>query len=109
MKTTINLSDFRDAFHRANRGSQFSYDGLEILFDYFEEYEQSTGEEIELDVIGICCEYAESDPRDIADNYNIDIEGLEDDELAEAVRDHLENEGVYIGHTDHGMIIYQQF
>jgi hypothetical protein len=109
MKTTINLYQFRDAFQRANRGSQFSYDGLEILFDYFEEYEEGTGEEMELDVISICCEYAEASPEEIADNYNIDIEGLDDDETAEAVRDYLENEGVYIGHTDHGMIIYQQF
>jgi hypothetical protein len=109
MKTTINLYQFRDAFQRANRGSQFSYDGLAVLFEYFEEYEEGTGEEMELDVISICCEYAEASPEEIADNYNIDIEGLDDDETAEAVRDYLENEGVYIGHTDHGMIIYQQF
>jgi hypothetical protein len=109
MKTTINLSDFRDAFQRANRGSQFSYEGLAVLFDYFTEYEESTDEEIELDVIGICCEYAEASPEEIADNYNIDIEGLDNDETAEAVRDYLEDQGVYIGHTDHGMIIYQQF
>lgn len=110
MKTTINLYDFRDAFHRANRGSHFSYDGLAVLFEYFEEYEQSTGEEIELDVIAICCEYAEASPKDIADNYSIELDDdADDDDIADAVRSHLEDEGVYIGTTDDGSIVYQQF
>lgn len=59
MKTTVNLSDFRSSFENMNRKENFSYSGLESLFDCFEEYEQSTGEEIELDVIAICCEYTE--------------------------------------------------
>lgn len=109
MKTTVFVYDFRDAFIKAGRKDQFSYDGLGILYDYLTDFEDSTGEEMELDVIAICCEYAEEDPRCIAENYSIDIEGLDDDELAETVRDHLEDEGVYIGHTDLGMIIYQQF
>jgi hypothetical protein len=60
MKTSINKYDFRDAFQKAGRGNNFSYEGLSVLFDYFEEYEDSTGEEIELDVIAICCEFNES-------------------------------------------------
>jgi predicted ArsR family transcriptional regulator len=109
MKTTVSVYDFRDAFQRAGRSTQFSYDGLEILFDYFEELEQDMGDEIELDVIAICCEYAEADPREIAENYGIDNDGMDDDETAEAVRDYLEDQGVYIGATDHGMIVYRQF
>ena len=46
MKTTLSVYDFRDAFHKAGRKDQFSYDGLEILHRYFEELEESTGEEI---------------------------------------------------------------
>ncbi len=57
MKSTVSLSDFRDAFQM--RKDQFSYEGLEILFEYLEEYEKATGEEIELDVIDLCCEYTE--------------------------------------------------
>jgi predicted ArsR family transcriptional regulator len=110
MKTTINLYQFRDAFERANRGTQFSYEGLEVLFDYFEEYKHDTGEEIELDVIAICCEYAEASPKDIADDYSIDLDEDADDEaIAEAVQSYLEDEGVYIGTTDDGSIVYQQF
>ena len=59
MKKTINIYDFREAFHKAGRGNQFTYDGLTALFEYIEEYEEATGEEIELDIIGLCCDYTE--------------------------------------------------
>jgi hypothetical protein len=109
MKTTISVYDFRDAFQKAGRQSQFSYDGLSTLFYYLEQLEEDTGEEYELDVIALCCEFAEEDPKEIAKNYNIDIDGLDDDEIAEKVRDELEDEGVYIGHTDLGNIVYRQY
>ncbi|WP_341216117.1 hypothetical protein [uncultured Wocania sp.] len=61
MKQTINFTDFTDAFKNYNRQEQFSYNGKKALFEYLEEYEESTGEEIELDVIALCCEYVEYD------------------------------------------------
>lgn len=70
MKQTIGKHEFVEAFHRCNRYDQFGYDALESLFDYFEQIEDDTGEEIELDVIAICCEYAVDDVSDIADNYS---------------------------------------
>ena len=59
MKQTINFYDFTEAFKKADRQNQFSYKGQEALFDYIEEYEDSADEEVELDVIAICCDYAE--------------------------------------------------
>ncbi len=59
MKQTINFYDFSNAFHKAGRGNQFTYDGLKALFEFLEEYEEGTGEEIELDVIDLCCNYTE--------------------------------------------------
>lgn len=109
MKTTVSIYDFRDAFQRAGRGQQFSYDGLEILFDYLEDYEAGSGEEVELDVIGLCCDFAEDDPKSIAQNYDLKTDDLSDDEISEKVRDFLSDEGVYIGATDLGMIVYRQF
>jgi hypothetical protein len=29
------------------------------LFDYLEEYEESTGEDIEFDMVALCCDYTE--------------------------------------------------
>ena len=108
MKTTLSVYDFRDAFHKAGRKDQFSYDGLEILHRYFEELEESTGEEIELDVIAICCEYAEQDWQSIAEDYSIEIDENENEEEQEQqVIDHLNNEGVYIGTSKSGIVYYQ--
>jgi hypothetical protein len=99
MKTSINKYDFRDAFQKAGRGNNFSYEGLGVLFDYFEEYEESTGEEIELDVIAICCEFCEETPEEIRANY--DIEG----DVMEYLQDHTQVAGV----TPVGDIVYVAF
>lgn len=58
MKKTITKHEFIEKFEQL-RPNSFSYEGLQAMFDYFEEYEESTGSEIEFDVIGICCEYTE--------------------------------------------------
>jgi hypothetical protein len=110
MKTTISVYDFRDAFYKAGRGSQFSYEALELIFDYMEEYEQDLGEEIELDVIGICCDISEASPEDIAEDYSIDIsEAADEDEIAEIVRDYVDYRSRVIGTTKAGDIVYVQF
>jgi len=59
MKKTINIYQFRQAFQDYNRQDNFSYEGLEALFNFFEELEESTDNEIELDVIAICCDFTE--------------------------------------------------
>lgn len=109
MKTTVNVYDFRDAFRKAER-KNFSYYGLGILFDYLEEWESSTGEELELDVIALCCDFAEATHTEIAQNYGINLSEHDGDETAEhdAIVQYLENEGCYVGVTDLGYIIYRQ-
>ena len=109
MKSTVYLHDFREAFRQADRKTHFSYDGLEILFDYLEELERDMGEEIELDVIALCCDYAEASPEEIADYYSIDTKGLSEDEIPYRVQEFLEEKGVFVGATDHGQFIYRQF
>ena len=61
MKQSINMYQFERAFKNMDRGDQFSYDGLKALYEYLEEYEESTGENIDLDVIALCCDYTEYD------------------------------------------------
>jgi hypothetical protein len=109
MKQTISLSNFRDAFQRANRGNQFSYEALELIFDYIEEYEESTGEEIELDVIGLCCEWAEDTPENIARSYDIDLEGKSGSAALMLVYAYLNDETQVAGVTDSGSIVFVQF
>lgn len=59
MRETVTLSRFRDAFHARNRGDNFSYEGLEALFNHIEEYEEGADIEWELDVIALCCDFTE--------------------------------------------------
>ena len=65
MKTTVTVGSFIQAFSDCNRAENFSYNALECIFDYLEEYEDQTGEEIELDVIAICCEFSEINLKDL--------------------------------------------
>ena len=79
MKQSINEYQFRDAFHKMERGEQFSYAGLTALYDYLEQLEDDIGEEIELDVIALCCEYAEYDSlAEFQNDYGEDYNTMED-------------------------------
>jgi len=55
----INESEFIEAFDKMGRGDNFSIPGRRALFEYLSDYAESTGETVELDVIGICCDWAE--------------------------------------------------
>lgn len=110
MKTTVSVYDFRDSFRRCGRENQFSYEGLQVLFDYLEEYEEGTGEEIELDVIALCCEFAESTYEELAEAYDFDIDEDEDeDDRLEALSEWLSERTQVCGITDNKTIVYGQF
>lgn len=104
MKTTVSRYDFERAFVDCGRKDQFSYEALGLLFDYLEEYEESTGEEVELDVISLCCEYYEDSPENIISNYRIEVDGLDEDETLEAVRDYLNYNTQLVGETASGFV-----
>ena len=106
MKTTVNQSEFIDAFHRCDRYDQFGYDALVSLFDYMEQLESDCGEEMELDVIALCCDYSVDSVEDIASNYSIDIDGLDEDEAREAVVDYLNDHTSVIDEDCNGQILY---
>lgn len=109
MIQTIGLSDFRTAFHNMGRKDQFSYEGLELIFDYIESYEQDSGEKVELDVIALCCEWAEDSPENIAATYDIDANGMSGGKLLMHVFDCLENKTQVAGVTNENQIVYVQF
>jgi len=97
-------SAFRDEFHRCGRGDQFSYQALNMLYEYFEE----TDPEMELDVIAICCDFAEGSWQSIAADYSIEMDKNEnEDEQAEQVRQYLEDEGVLVGEVSGGYVYRQ--
>ena len=77
MIKTINNSEFHSEFAQC-RPDNFSYEGLNALFDYLETLEQDINEPIELDVIALCCDYAEyKDLKELQKDYS-DIEDMND-------------------------------
>ena len=103
MKTTVNLYEFRDAFRRAERNN-FSYEGLGILFEGLEEYEEDTGEEMEIDVIALCCDFSEMTEQEIIDSYNVSLE-----ESSKDMYDWLSNQTWVLGQTGGGSYVFRQF
>ena len=59
MKQTITEYQFVDSFRHAGRESQFTVPARRALFEYLERFEEDTDTDIELDPVGICCEWAE--------------------------------------------------
>ena len=106
MKTTVNKSEFIEAFRRYDRYDQFGYDALCSLFDYMEQLESDAGEEIELDVIAICCEYSVDSVEDIASSHDIDIEDMDEDEARDAVLEYLNDNTTVIDGDCNDQILY---
>ena len=76
MKITVSKNDFKREFKESNRENQFTPYALEKLFDYLEEFEENTGEEIELDVIALCCEYTEFESiEELKNTYDLSKAG----------------------------------
>ena len=103
MKQTITQHRFIEAFKDAGRKEQFSYDGKKALFAYIEEYEADIDEETELDVIALCCEYAECSIEEFRVNYSLAPLTPEDEIIQWA------NDQTQVVYAKDGKIMYQQF
>ena len=81
MKATV----FKDDFIKMNREispDSFSIWGLEALFNWFEQFEEDTGEEIEIDPVAIRCEWNEcKNWDDFKRNWGYNVTSM--DELEE--------------------------
>ena len=77
MIKTIQEWEFIDEFD-GQYANNFTYEGKQALFEYLEQYEDDTDEQIELDVVALCCEYTEyNDLKELQENYN-NIENMDD-------------------------------
>jgi hypothetical protein len=104
--TIDNAGQFRDAMHRAGRGSQFGYEAAGLLFDFFDD----VAPDMEFDAVAICCEYSEESAREIARNYGLEIDSMkEESEIQEFVINYLNQNTSVVGITSCGDIVYAQF
>jgi hypothetical protein len=112
MKQTIGLNEFRNAF-QAHERTNFSYEGLAVLFDALEDLEAGGGEEMELDVIWLCCDFVEMDLSELLSQYPaISDEPLTDDNETDIIglaTDYLNDETWLCGLTEQNTFVFQQF
>lgn len=74
----VTFSSFCDTFFKMDRANQFSYDGKRALFDYLESIEDES-EQMELDVIALCCDFTEFETAlQAALDYGFDGESEKD-------------------------------
>jgi hypothetical protein len=58
MKTTLNTSDIARALN-SDENAAWSWNGARALAEYLEQLEEETGEEMEMDVCAIRCDFSE--------------------------------------------------
>jgi len=95
MYRRVTMPDFIDAFRDAGCPDAFSREGREALFEYLEQLEEDTDEQIEFNVIEICYYYKEATAEEISKKYRIDTSDCKTaDELRNRVLKFLDE------HTD---------
>lgn len=109
MKETLTNSQFCHRFKEI-RPDNFSWAGLEALFDHLEQHEEDCGEEIEFDPIALCCDYSEHE--NAADcvremGYSVFFEGEDEGERENEALEYLQENTQVIEFT--GGIIIQGF
>jgi hypothetical protein len=114
MKKTLSTYEIADALKR-DENAAWTWAGAQALAEYLEEYEESIGEEMELDVVAIRCDYSEySSLQDWAVEHfggvpeALEGLGLEDeielDDLEGEIRAHIHDNGTLI-EFDGGVIV----
>ena len=112
----ISSSDLYHMACRMDRGAQFGYNGWNAIGDYLENLSDDIGEDVEVDIVAICCEYSMSDSVD--DFWNeygkyssIDPEEweeMDEEEKLGAIEEYLQN-NTSIVCCDEDCIIWQAF
>ena len=99
MKQTVNLHGFMGDFNSI-RPDNFSYDGLEALYNYLLSLEEDTGSEIELDVIAICCDFTEYENiEEYLKEHNTDVDKSDydnDEDWIEAIKEDIQDNTTFI-------------
>ena len=103
MKQTVSFDMFVQAFEDFRRSNQFSFEALNIIFNYLEDSDPA----YELDVIGICCEFSESTVQELIAENDLDT-SEDEEENRQMVRSFLNESTSIVGETADGFV-YLQF
>ena len=111
MKTTLTTSEAANILFK-DSNANWSYAGARALAEYLEEYEESTGEELEFDYVAIRCDFSEWDSlQEWAGDYfsgdwreEVGAEDCEDDNTDARIREYIQDHGQLI-EFDGGIIV----
>jgi hypothetical protein len=96
---TLSFNQFARAFEEYGRDNQFSQDALRLIYDYLFELDEN----IELDVIGTCCDFVECYAEEAINYYGVEIDPedyFDPEEVLEEVSRQLERNTTVLGVTD---------
>lgn len=108
MKHTMMVNEVADCL-KQDEFANWSYAGAKALAEYYEEYENETGEEIEFDRVAIRCDWSEFKSLSAwAIEYfggeSNAIDGLDNDLEDDVIRDYINDKGQLI-EFDGGVIV----
>lgn len=121
MKQTLSTYEVANRL-QADENAAWTYNGALALAEYLEELEADMGEEMELDVVALRCEFSEyrsllewgeerfGDIKEIVEEFDltVDMSGDEfeedEDEVEERIREHIQERGKLIEFDD-GIIV----
>jgi len=94
------------------RLTQFSYYGWQLIFNYLEDLSDDIGEDIEIDYIGICCEYCEytsiEDFRRAYPDFDDEVDENDIDAQLWAIQEYLEQRTTVIC-CEENCILFMEF
>jgi hypothetical protein len=101
MINTIKANEFINGI-MSIRPNSFTADALSQMFDWFEQYEHDTGEQVEFDPIAICCDFSQSTLEEVNSYYSKEFTSL--GSCIEWL-----NDNTMVIATSGDWVVYQQF
>ena len=116
---TVSANDLYHLACKMNRGENFGYNGWRAIGDYLESLSDDLGEDVEIDIISICCDYSmEESIEDVfmefSHEHGIDLPTMEewgdmdDEERLETIEKFLQKSTAVVICED-DLIIWQAF
>lgn len=106
---TLTKSDFVEAFKQSTMKDQFSYEALEAIFEYMEDYSNDNNVDVYFDRIEIACEWVEMTWQEVAQSYDVDLSDVADEDKADAVWDFLTDESAGCYRVGDDSFVFVQF
>ena len=112
----ISSSDLYNMACRMDRGDSFGYAGWRAIGEYLEQLSDDLGENIKVDIVGICCDYSMSESVDdfwdeCGEYSSIDPEEweeMDEEEKLEAIENYLQDNTSVVT-CQENLIIWQAF